>query len=416
MSSTPPVGPQEDSPGVAEARARAAGRAARQRVRLHLTLWGVMALTVASVLQGRPHPGLTGERLVISLALAGCVVSLAVAAFARTAGTSEVALAAAPLVLGAGGNVLALFQPSATAMVPVSAAVAMLFARLRPRLAVLLAAPLTVAIAAISALVSPSGFAVQTSVACALLCVTLGAAKLFAREARLRHDHTELLLAELRDSRAAEARAAAGAERTRIARELHDILAQSLSALAVQLEGARKLAERDQVAPALRQLIVRSGELTREGLSDARRAVAALRGDDVPMVDQLTALAGRCRRDLALPITLSVIGQPRTLTPEARLALYRGAQEALTNTARYAAGSPTAMVLRYTPQATTLTISDQGRPADAHDTALPAPSAEAWTGGGNGLRGMRERVERVGGRTHAGPAGQGWTVEMEITA
>ncbi|WP_051818558.1 sensor histidine kinase [Streptomyces sp. NRRL S-1813] len=405
---------------MAEARSRAAERAARQAARMHLALWGVMVLTTASVLQSRPHPGVAGEGLVISLALAGCLLSLALAALARGTGKSEAATAAIPLILGAGGNVLALLQTTSMMMVPVATAVAMLFARLRPRLAVLLAAPLTVANAVITAYVSPARNAVQNAGASALLCVVLGVAYVFARQARLRHDHAELLLAELEDSREAQARAAAVAERTRIARELHDILAQSLSALSVQLEGARKLAERGTVDPALHQLIVRSGELTREGLADARRAVAALHGDEVPMVDQLTTLVGRCRRDLALSITLSVAGQPRTLTPEANLALYRGTQEALTNAARYAAGSPTTVVLRYTPQATTLTISDHGRAVGADhngtEAGVPVPPVEAWTGGGNGLRGMRERIERVGGRIHAGPAEQGWTVEMEIPA
>lgn len=385
---------------------------------MHLALWVVTVLTTASVLQNRPSPGVTGKGLVISLALAGCLLPLAFSARARDSGKSQAATAALPLILGASGNVLAFLQPSSLTVVPVSTAVAMLFARLRSRLAIVLATPLTVAIAVISAYVSQSRVAFQTAAACALLCVALGGAYFFARQARLRHDHAELLLAELQDSREAEARAVAVAERTRIARELHDILAQSLSALSVQLEGARKLAERDQVDPALRQLIVRSSELTREGLSDARRVVAALRGDDVPTVDQLTTLVVRCRRDLALPITLSVTGQPRTLAPEANLALYRGVQEALTNAARYAAGSPTTVVLRFTPQTTVLTISDQGRPdgTDDDSAGVPAPPAEAWTGGGNGLRGMRERIEWVGGRSHAGPAGQGWTVEMEIPA
>ncbi|MFI2187375.1 sensor histidine kinase [Streptomyces sioyaensis] len=363
---------------------------------------------------------MTGERLIISLTLAGCLLSLAVAALARGTRKSEAATAVTPLILGAGGNVLAFLQPASLMMVPVATAVAMLFARLRPRLAALLAAPLTVAIAVISAYVGPSRNAVQNAGASALLCVVLGVAYLFARQARLRHDHAELLLAELEDSREAQSRAAAVAERTRIARELHDILAQSLSALSVQLEGARKLAERDTSDSALRQLIVRSGELTREGLADARRAVAALRGDDVPIVDQLTTLVDRCRRDLALSITLSVAGQPRTLTPEANLALYRGTQEALTNAARHAAGSPATVVLRFTSQATTLTVSDQGRAGGADhngaETGVPVPPVEAWTGGGNGLRGMCERIERVGGRIGAGPAGQGWTVEMEIPA
>ncbi|WP_157851584.1 sensor histidine kinase [Streptomyces monomycini] len=384
---------------------------------MHLMLWGVLVLTIASVLQSRPHPGASGVPLVISLALAGCVLSLIFSALTRDTGRSEAATAGLPLILGVSGNVLAAFQPASLTVVPVSTAVAMLFARLRPRLALLLATPLTVAVAAITAYAGPPGNAFQAAVAGALLCVVLGAVCFFVRQARLRHDHTELLLAELDDSREAQARAAAVAERSRIARDLHDILAQSLSALAVQLAGARKLAERDHVDPALHQLIVRSGELTREGLSDARRAVAALRGDDVPMADQLTSLVDRCRRDLALPITMSVTGQPRALAPEAHLAFYRGAQEALTNAARYA-GSPTTVALRYTPHATVLTVSDQGRAADEDDAGGVAtdsgPSPAKWTGGGNGLRGMRERIERVGGSTHAGPAGQGWTVEMEV--
>ncbi len=379
---------------------------------MHLAVWAVMAFTTVSVVQGRPRPGVTGERLVISLALAGCLLSLTLAALARTR-KPEAATAGVSLVLGTGANVLAFFQPGSMMVVPVSTAVAILFARLRPRIAVLPAVALTVALTAITVRVSPSQDALKDGVAGALLCGVLGAVYMFARQARLRHDQAELLLAELEDSREAQARAAAVAERTRIARELHDVLAQSLSALSVQLEGARKLAERDRVDPLLRQLIVRSGELTREGLSDARQAVAALRGDDAPMADQLTALVGRCRRDLALPITLSVTGQPRTLPPEANLALYRGAQEALTNAARYAPGSPTTVELHYTPRATTLTVSDQGRAADA---GSDDSGAEAWTGGGNGLRGMRERIERVGGRTRAGSAGQGWTVEMEIPA
>ncbi|BDM74857.1 hypothetical protein HEK616_83440 (plasmid) [Streptomyces nigrescens] len=124
---------------MAQARSRAAERAARQAARMHLALWGVMLLTTASAVQSRPHPGVTGERLVISLALAGCLLSLAVAALVRGPWKSEAATAAIPLILGAAGDVLAWLQPTSTMMIPVATAVAMLFARLRPRLAVLMA-------------------------------------------------------------------------------------------------------------------------------------------------------------------------------------------------------------------------------------------------------------------------------------
>jgi signal transduction histidine kinase len=430
MSSTFPDAGEPESARVAEARRHAADRQTRQVARMHEILWGVVALTAAFAFRAQPRPGLHGQRLAVSLALAGCLLALATSAWGRGPRRSVTALAVLPVLLGVFGTVLAALQADSMMEIPVSAAVGMLCSRMPLRPALWLSAPLTVAVALVSAGVGSERMSVESGLASALLCVVLGASCAFARQARFGQDRTELLLAELEDSREAAARAAAVAERTRIAQELHDVLAQSLSALAVQLEGARKLAERDQVDPQLLQLIVRGGELTREGLGDARQAVAALRGDQLPTVDQLATLIHRCRRDLALPITLSVIGEPRTPTPEAGLALYRGAQEALTNVARYAAGSPTAVVLRYTDTATTLTVCDQGAApaaaaggpgtgvaaADAAGTATITAPARSWTGGGNGLRGMRERIERVGGRTQAGPTAEGWTVEMEIPA
>ena len=408
-SSSDAAGPE--SARVAMARQRATARQTRQVARMHDVLWAVVALTVAFAFRARPQPGFRGGGLAVSLALAGCLLALVSSAWGRGPRRSMSARIALPVLLGVFGTALAALQANTMMEIPVSAAVGMLCARLPLRPALMLSAPLALAVALTSAGIGSDQVSVESGLASLLLCVVLGASSAFARQARLGQDRTELLLAELEDSREAVARAAAVAERTRIAQELHDVLAQSLSALAVQLEGARKLAERDQVDPRLLQLIVRGGELTREGLSDARQAVAALRGDQLPTADQLTALIDRCRRDLALPITLSVSGMPRTPTPEAGLALYRGAQEALTNVARYAAGSPTTVELRYTATATTLTVSDQG----AGTATITAP-ARSWTGGGNGLRGMRERIERVGGRSQAGPTAQGWTVEMEIPA
>jgi len=423
MSTTTSDAAEPESDRVAEARRRAAERQTRQVARMHETLWGVVALTAAFAFRAQPQPGLTGDRLAVSLALTGCLLALVSGIWGRAPRRTVTAMAVLPVLLGVFGTALAALQANSMMEIPVSAAVGMLYSRMPLRPAMWLSTPLTVAVALASAGVGSDRVSVESGLACALLCVVLGASCAFARQARLGHDRTELLLAELEDSREAGARAAAVAERTRIAQELHDVLAQSLSALAVQLEGARKLAERDQVDPRLLQLIVRGGELTREGLSDARQAVAALRGDQLPTVDQLTTLIDRCRRDLELPITLSVSGEPRTPTPEAGLALYRGAQEALTNVARYAAGSPTTVALRYTASATTLIVSDQGAedatgaaPGGSAGTAMITAPARSWTGGGNGLRGMRERIERVGGRTQAGPTAEGWTVEMEIPA
>jgi signal transduction histidine kinase len=159
----------------------------------------------------------------------------------------------------------------------------------------------------------------------------------------------------------------------------------------------------------LRELIDRSGKLVKEGLADARRAVGALRGDEVPSVDRLSELVDRYRCDLELDVTLAVTGARRDLPIDAGFALYRGAQEALTNAARYARGSQTQVTLCYGKDVTILTIED--RRTD------PGPAlAPVTTGSGLGLTGMSERVAAVGGTATAGPTKQGWLVRMEIPA
>src|SRR5205085_953727 len=103
-------------------------------------------------------------------------------------------------------------------------------------------------------------------------------------------------------------------------------------------------------------------------------------------------------------------GSARALPAEASLALYRAAQEALTNAARYAPGATTSVVLRYDAERTTLTVEDR----------LAGPRADgcglAGAGGGRGLDGMRERLERAGGRMQAGPTVTGWRVELDVPA
>ena len=93
-------------------------------------------------------------------------------------------------------------------------------------------------------------------------------------------------MAQLQDARDAEAAAAALAERGRIAGELHDVLAHALSGLAIQLQGARKLADAEDASAGLRAAVARSADLAKEGLTQARQAVGALRGDRLPPVTQ----------------------------------------------------------------------------------------------------------------------------------
>src|SRR4029077_8054801 len=112
--------------------------------------------------------------------------------------------------------------------------------------------------------------AAQSAITAVLLCLLLAVTGQFIRRGRQSQDRTELLLAQLQDAREAEAAAAALAERSRIAGELHAVLAHSLSGLAIQLQGARKLAGREAVSETLRAAIERSAELTKAGLAAPR--------------------------------------------------------------------------------------------------------------------------------------------------
>ena len=310
--------------------------------------------------------------------------------------------------MGAAGVALAALQPRGAAGLAVGAAVWMAVARLPLALAIMLGAAMTVALDVASALAGSSSSAVLAST---LLCALVGLIAYFLKQARESQDRTEVLLAQLEDAREEQTRAAAIAERGRIASELHDVLAHSLSAAAIQLQGARLLAEREQATTKMREAIDRAGELVKDGLADARQAVGALRGERLPGINELEALIDSFSADMDLEVTLRVEGSARTLPADAGLALYRGAQEALTNVARYAPGASTTVVLSYGPDHTTLSVEDR-----VAATAPPAAAGLADVGGGRGLAGMRERLERAGGSMHAGPTDAGWRVELQVPA
>jgi signal transduction histidine kinase len=106
----------------------------------------------------------------------------------------------------------------------------------------------------------------------------------------------------------------------------------------------------------------------------------------------------------------------RPLPAEASLALFRGAQEALTNIARYAPGAATTVTVSYQAGRTVVTIEDRVCPAGAGTGPVPAPGSGllADVGGGHGLTAMRERAQRAGGAARAGPTADGWLVELEV--
>ncbi|WP_298515830.1 histidine kinase [uncultured Nocardioides sp.] len=236
-----------------------------------------------------------------------------------------------------------------------------------------------------------------------LFTFVVGAATRSAREQRAR---TEQLLVELEAARAGEAQAAALAERTRLARELHDILAHSLSGQVMTLEATRLLATTTEADPRIVDGLTRAHRLARGGLADARRAIGALRGDALPGPCLLPDLVDEARTTHGLRARLEVRGTPRGLPADLGLTLYRAAQEALTNTAKHAGrGARADLVLDWTdPHRLVLTATDDGTPGRASAT------------GGYGLTGLRERAELAGGHLDAGPTDAGFVVRLELPA
>jgi signal transduction histidine kinase len=412
-ASAPESAEVPESARVAAARSRAGERGRRQRQMLRPLGWAFIAAVVVAGLQGHPAPGLTGTRLGITAAITGYVVAAALG-LAPAGGDRGLAAQAGMIALvGGSGVALAALQPHGPAGLAAGLGVWIAAVRLPATLAAAAAGAITVALdAALTATQHP---AAQPVIAATLLCLLLAVTGRFIRRGREGQDRTELLLAQLRDAREAEAAAAALAERSRIAGELHDVLAHSLSGLAIQLQGARKLADAEPVSQRLRAAIGRSAELAREGLADARQAVGALRGDRLPAVGQLGALVEGFRRDTGTDVGLLIEGSPRPLPAAANLALYRGAQEALTNIVRYAAGAAVTVTMRYAPDRAILTVENHAcPPPDGAETAAEhGPHVLAGAGGGHGLAAMRERAERAGGTARAGPAADGWLVELE---
>jgi signal transduction histidine kinase len=218
----------------------------------------------------------------------------------------------------------------------------------------------------------------------------------------------EALVAQTLRTESESRRAAALDERTRIAREIHDVLAHALGGLTVQLEAAELLlSERSDVDGALERIRTCQGT-AREGLEEARRAVAALRSDAPPLQDSVAALL-EAHREQGERGELVVEGTARELPPEASLTLMRAVQEALTNARRHAPGSSVRVRLRFEEDSTSVTVTN-GEPR-----RTPVAVGGARTGG-YGLTGMRERLELAGGQFSAGPVGKGWTVRAQVPA
>lgn len=218
------------------------------------------------------------------------------------------------------------------------------------------------------------------------------------------HERARLLEKE----REQELRLAATAERARIAREMHDVVAHSLSVTISQADGGRYAARTDpQAAIAALETISVTG---RQALNDMRALLGVLRQDDdqplapQPDADVIPDLVEQVRAG-GLNVSLAINGRAQKLPPGPALAAYRIVQESLTNVLKHAGPSSQAWVqLNWEPQGLRIEVIDDGRGAGAGLNGIE-------TGGGQGIRGMTERATLHGGRLEAGPrAGGGFTV------
>jgi signal transduction histidine kinase len=209
--------------------------------------------------------------------------------------------------------------------------------------------------------------------------------ELAEKAARLEHQ---------REERAAHAVAD---ERARIARELHDVVAHSLTVMVIQAGAARRLVDRDpervvEVAATIKTM-------GREALDEMRRLVGVLREADErpelapqPTVAEIEALAERARA-AGLEVELTVEGERRDLPPGVDLSAYRVVQEALTNTIKHANASSATVAVRYGEGELFVAVTDDGT-GSGSEVDMPS--------GGHGLTGMRERVSLYGGELEAG--------------
>ncbi|MGH3191722.1 MAG: sensor histidine kinase [Streptosporangiaceae bacterium] len=235
------------------------------------------------------------------------------------------------------------------------------------------------------------------------------------RSYRVQAEQAAALLAQHDRLRAEQRRADVLDERTRIAREIHDVLAHSLGALGIQIQAAKAmLTDHGDVDRAV-QTLTTAQRIAADGLTETRRAVHALRVDTLPLGEELAVVADTHRQRYHVPVTLQTSGAARRLPPEAGLALLRTAQEAMVNAAKHAPGQPVAVRLDYGEGDVRLSVVNglDGAGASVRNGAGAAPREPGSTGG-YGLTGMRERLRLLNGTLLAGPGDNEWAVTAEL--
>jgi signal transduction histidine kinase len=266
--------------------------------------------------------------------------------------------------------------------------------------------------ASVSVLDTEDGFNYFASISMmAFLAGAIAAGVIIRNRERIFVD-TERRAAAAEADRLAEAERAVAEERSRIAREMHDVVAHSMSVIAVQAAAGREIVHANPDKAA--EVFARIEGVGRESLAELRRMLGVLRGTDAAnaslspqpgLGDVPAAVAESTASGVATELVID--GPPRPLPPGIELAAYRIVQEALTNVRKHAGRTATATVrISYRPRELVVDVTDDGR---------GAATSLAGAGSGQGLIGMRERVEIYGGELASGPRpGGGFTVHAVL--
>ena len=396
----------------------------------------VLVIVIVTVPFSTPHLGGAGRGIAIAVTLAISAVAWGIWTFAGERPRLWIVMLA---LMGAAGGALAGLSSLSTAVAVGMVVAVSAGARLSTEVSAAIVAE-TVAAFLIAGLVSDAAPEAIIGWTCGF--IGIWAFGLTRRAYLLRAIEAEQALEQARRAHAAETQAAALAERARIAREIHDVLAHALAAVSVNLQAAEGLLDAvPDKGPELAKVVEcveRAGALTKEGMAETRRAILALRDDSsgaragyaaqpgAPaypadpvdpvgpaarpaerLTSRLRALAEGQRAAGDSAVDFTVAGTPWPLGAERALTAYRTAQEALTNARKHAPGQPVTVTVTYNPGEMTLRVSNP----------LPAPGTEGPltnAGTGYGLTGLRERAALADGTLTAAAADGRWTVLLRL--
>ncbi len=236
------------------------------------------------------------------------------------------------------------------------------------------------------------------------------------RQSAERQQMIDELKAARADLAQAERQAGILEERQRMAREIHDTLAQGFTSIVMHLEAAEQALPNDTASQPVRQHLNRARDTARQNLAEARKLVWALRAEPLELESLALAIqrvAGRWAEETGISARVELSGNERGLPANYEVALLRTTQEALANIQKHAAAHQVNLTLTYMEDQVVLDVQDDGQGFDS--SADPIGETHSPDGSGFGLIGMRERAEQLGGSlTIESAPGEGTTLMIEL--